>query len=150
MQPLHALDPLAAEGLMADLGVPRYRGDRQEALAAARAALAMQDNLAALNRALEQEGAEPLQQGIGIHIGDVIAGNLGSRHRLEYTVIGSPVNLASRLEALTRECPEHSILISAAVRDLLGDQAVVEPLGRYPVKGWPDPIEVFSLQGLHP
>ena len=78
----------------------------------------------------------------------MIAGNLGSSHRLEYTVIGSPVNLASRLESLTRQFPQHPILISATVRDLLGDHVVVQPLGLCPVKGWPDPIEVFSLQAL--
>ena len=142
------LDKFIGDALMAEFGVPRYRGDEHEALAAVRAALAMQDNLAALNRELEQEGLEPLQQGIGIHFGDVIAGNLGSSHRLEYTVIGSPVNLASRLESLTRQCPEHPILISATVRDLLGDQVVVQPLGQHVVKGWPEPIEVFSVQGL--
>ena len=142
------LDKFIGDALMAEFGVPRHRGDQQEALAAVRAALAMQANLAELNRELEQEGLEPLQQGIGIHFGEVIAGNLGSSHRLEYTVIGSPVNLASRLEALTRQFPQHPILISATVRDLLGDHAVVQCLGLCPVKGWPDPIEVFSLQAL--
>ena len=119
-----------------------------EALAAVRAALAMQANLAQLNRELEQEGQEPLKQGIGIHFGEVIAGNLGSSHRLEYTVIGASVNLASRLESLTRQFPQHSILISGTLRELLGDHAVVQRLGLCPVKGWPDPIEVFSLQDL--
>ena len=54
----------------------------------------MQANLDALNRELEMEGQAPLRQGIGIHCGEVIAGNLGSSDRLEYTVIGATVNLA--------------------------------------------------------
>ena len=82
-------------------------------------------------------------------MGEVIAGNLGSSHRLEYTVIGAPVNLASRLESLTRNFPEHPILMSDAVRVLLGDRVRVESLGRHQVKGWPEPIEVFGLIGLN-
>ena len=78
-------------------------------------------------------------------MGEVIAGSLGSTHRLEYTVIGAPVNLASRLESLTRKFPEHPILMSDAVRNLLGDLVQADSLGRHRVKGWPEPIEVFGL-----
>ena len=95
----------------------------------------MQANLDALNQALEG-GPSSLAPGIGIHCGEVIAGNLGSSDRLEYTVIGATVNLASRLESLTRQFPEHPILMSADVRDLLGDDVVVEELGDHSVKGW--------------
>ncbi|WP_413441815.1 CHASE2 domain-containing protein [Synechococcus sp. MIT S1220] len=143
------LDKFIGDALMAEFGVPQHRGEREEALAAVRAALAMQDNLSALNVDLEREGLEPLRQGIGIHVGEVIAGNLGSSHRLEYTVIGAPVNLASRLESLTRNFPEHPILMSDAVRTLLGDEVQVESLGRHQVKGWPEPIEVFGLIRLN-
>ena len=139
------LDKFIGDALMAEFGVPRHRGEREEALAAVRAALAMRDNLSALNLDLEKEGLEPLRQGIGIHMGEVIAGNLGSSHRLEYTVIGAPVNLASRLESLTRQFPQHPILMSDAVRTLLGDRVQAESLGRHQVKGWPEPIEVFGL-----
>ena len=139
------LDKFIGDALMAEFGVPQHRGEREEALAAVRAALAMQDNLSALNLDLEREGLEPLRQGIGIHMGEVIAGNLGSTHRLEYTVIGAPVNLASRLESLTRKFPEHPILMSDAVRNLLGDLVQADSLGRHQVKGWPEPIEVFGL-----
>ncbi len=144
------LDKFIGDALMAEFGVPQHRGEREEALAAVRAALAMQDNLSALNVDLEREGLEPLRQGIGIHVGEVIAGNLGSSHRLEYTVIGAPVNLASRLESLTRNFPDHPILMSDAVRNLLGEEVEVESLGRHQVKGWPEPIEVFGLIRLNP
>ena len=130
---------------MAEFGVPVHRGDRAEALAAVRAALAMQANLDALNRELDREGVEPLRQGIGIHCGEVIAGNLGSSHRLEYTVIGAAVNLASRLESLTRQFPNYPILMSGDVRDLIAEDVVVDDLGSHVVKGWPDPIAVFGL-----
>lgn len=142
------LDKFIGDALMAEFGVPVHRGERAEALAAVRAALAMQANLDALNRELEMEGQAPLHQGIGIHCGEVIAGNLGSSDRLEYTVIGATVNLASRLESLTRQFPEHPILLSADVRDLLADDVVVEELGEHCVKGWPEPVTVFGLIAL--
>ncbi len=144
------LDKFIGDALMAEFGVPVHRGERAEALAAVRAALAMQANLENLNRALELEGLYPLKQGIGIHCGEVIAGNLGSSHRLEYTVIGATVNLASRLESLTRQFPDHPILMSADVRNLLLDDVVVEDLGQHSVKGWPEPIKVFGLISLRP
>ena len=78
----------------------------------------------------------------------MIAGNLGSSQRLEFTVIGASVNVASRLEGLTRRFPDHPILISGSVLALLPDQLEVEPLGAHPLKGWPEPVEVFGLIGL--
>ena len=144
------LDKFIGDALMAEFGVPVHRGDREEALAAVRAALAMQANLDQLNSALEKEGLEPLRQGIGIHCGEVIAGNLGSRDRLEYTVIGAVVNLASRLESLTRQFPAHPILISGDVLDLIADVVVVDDLGTQTVKGWPEPVAVYGLLALRP
>ncbi|CAI8157119.1 MAG: Adenylate cyclase 1 [Synechococcus sp. CC9902] len=142
------LDKFIGDALMAEFGVPVHRGDREEALAAVRAALAMQANLDQLNRSLVKEDLEPLRQGVGIHCGEVIAGNLGTKDRLEYTVVGAAVNLASRLESLTRQFPEHSILISGDVRDLISDLVVVEDLGTHAVKGWPEPVSVYGLVAL--
>ena len=143
------LDKFIGDALMAEFGVPVNRGEREEALAAVRAALAMQANLDQLNCSLVKEGLEPLRQGVGIHCGEVIAGNLGSKDRLEYTVIGAAVNLASRLESLTRQFPDHPILISGEVRDLISDLVVVEDLGSHAVKGWPEPVNVYGLVYLH-
>jgi len=143
------LDKFIGDALMAEFGVPVNRGEREEALAAVRAAVAMQANLDQLNCSLVNEGLEPLRQGVGIHCGEVIAGNLGSKDRLEYTVIGAAVNLASRLESLTRQFPDHPILISGEVRDLISDLVVVEYLGSHPVKGWPEPVTVYGLVDLH-
>ncbi|QEY32780.1 adenylate/guanylate cyclase domain-containing protein [Synechococcus sp. RSCCF101] len=143
------LDKFIGDALMAEFGVPRSRGDREEALAAVRAALAMQRSLEALNRQLDEQGQPTLRQGIGLHVGEVIAGNLGSSQRLEFTVIGAAVNVASRLEGLTRRFPEHPILISGELRELLGAAVQVTPLGAHPVKGWPEPVAVFGLEGLN-
>ena len=143
------LDKFIGDALMAEFGIPHNRGDREEALAAVRAALAMQTNLDNLNTTLKAEGLEPLAQGIGLHFGEVMAGNLGSSHRLEYTVIGAAVNVASRLEGLTRRFKEHPILISGELRELLGDAVNVVDLGPQMVKGWPKPVQVFGLEGLN-
>ena len=142
------LDKFIGDSLMAEFGVPHHRGDKEEALAAVRAALTMRDNLTQLNEELRRDGQEPLAQGIGLHFGEVMAGNLGSSHRLEYTVIGATVNVASRLEGLTRHFDHHSILISGELRELLGDSVEVFDLGPQMVKGWPQPIQVFSLLKL--
>ena len=143
------LDKFIGDSLMAEFGVPHHRGDKEEALAAVRAALTMRDNLTQLNEELQLDGQEPLAQGIGLHFGEVMAGNLGSSHRLEYTVIGATVNVASRLEGLTRHFDQHSILISGDLRELLGDAVEVIDLGPQMVKGWPEPIQVFSLLKLN-
>ncbi len=150
------LDKFIGDAVMAEFGVPRSRGEQQEALAALRAALAMGHGLERLNRELVVEGWPPLRQGIGIHVGEVIAGNLGSSQRLEFTVVGASVNLASRLEGLTRQFPDHPILISAAVVELLADQlpallagrAELVDLGAHQLRGWPESIGVYGLRPL--
>lgn len=139
------LDKFIGDSLMAEFGLPRSRGEAAEALAAVRAARAMQRSLARLNQELVAAGQPPLRHGIGIHVGEVVAGNLGSSQRMEYTVIGAAVNIASRLEGLTRQCPGHGILISAELRRLLPEDVAVEALGLFTVKGWNEPLEVYGL-----
>ena len=142
------LDKFIGDSLMAEFGVPRSRGDGVEALAAVRAALAMQASLAQLNAELAAAGRPPLRQGIGLHFGEVMAGNLGSSQRLEFTVIGASVIVACRLERLTRQFPDTPILISGALLELLPDRLEVIPLGFHLLKGLPDPVEVYGLLGL--
>ncbi|MFN5221969.1 MAG: adenylate/guanylate cyclase domain-containing protein, partial [Cyanobacteriota bacterium] len=144
------LDKFIGDALMAEFGLPRSRGDQAEALAAVRAALGMQRNLEQLNRELADQGIEPLQHGIGLHVGEVIAGNLGSPQRLEFTAVGMAVNVACRLETLTRRWPQYPILITADLLALVADQVEVEALGAHPLKGLPAPVEVYALLGWRP
>ncbi|MCT0200097.1 adenylate/guanylate cyclase domain-containing protein [Synechococcus sp. CS-1325] len=142
------LDKFIGDAVMAEFGVPRSRGDRQEARAAVRAALTMQRGLEQLNRELIAAGQEPLRHGIGLHVGEVIAGNLGATQRLEFTVVGTSVNVANRLERLTRRYPQHPILISAELAALLPGELEVKPLGPHQLKGGREPLEVLALLGL--
>lgn len=144
------LDKFIGDAVMAEFGVPRSRGDAEEARAAVRAALAMQERLEGLNAELAAAGTPPLRHGIGLHFGEVIAGNLGSSQRLEFTVVGASVNVTSRLEGLTRLFPEHPILVSGDLLALLPGELEVRPLGSHALKGWPVPLEVYALLGLRP
>lgn len=103
-----------------------------------------QEALATLNEDNVKKGHAPLGYGIGVHVGDVMYGNIGSRNRLDFTVIGPAVNIASRLEALTKEV-KHPVLLSRAFVDMAGCQAGLENLGFHPLRGLGEPIEVFAF-----
>jgi adenylate cyclase len=127
------------DGLLALFGAPIAHDDAvRQAVDAARDMLtAMEHDNAA--------GDWPLRIGIGVHVGEVVAGTIGSPRRKEYTVIGDAVNLASRLESLNKELGTQC-LISAAVYDALGDSGRdAVPLGELKVRGYDRPVAVWRL-----
>jgi adenylate cyclase len=100
----------------------------------------------ALNEKNVKAGWAPLNYGIGVHVGDVMYGNIGSSTRLDFTVIGPAVNMASRLETLTKQVGK-PVLLSHAFADLVKDEFELERVGEYPVRGFNDPIELFAYHG---
>jgi adenylate cyclase len=127
------------DGFLALFGAPLEAPD-----AAHNAVAAAREMLEANERANRQT-SWPLRIGIGIHFGEVVAGNIGSPRRKEYTVIGDTVNFASRLEALNKEFGSQ-LLVSAAVRDALGEAcADAKALGEVAVRGYDRPMTVWQL-----
>jgi adenylate cyclase len=102
--------------------------------------------MAALNDKNAELGWAPLNYGIGVHVGDVMYGNIGSRTRLDFTVIGPAVNMASRLEALTKQLHK-PVLLSGAFADLVKGEFELESVGKHTVRGFNDPIELFAYHG---
>jgi adenylate cyclase len=102
--------------------------------------------MAALNEKNGETGRAPLNYGIGIHVGDVMYGNIGSRSRLDFTVIGPAVNMASRLESLTKQLGR-TVLLSRAFADFVERDFDLEHVGEHPVRGFNNPIELFAYHG---
>ena len=127
------------DGFLALFGAPLEAPDAaHHAVSAAREMLAAMEGI---NRA----SSWPLRIGIGVHFGEVVAGNIGSPRRKEYTVIGDTVNFAARLEALNKEF-NSQILVSSSVRDALGDDGKdAVSLGEVAVRGYDRPMLVWQL-----
>ena len=102
--------------------------------------------MAALNERNSATGRAPLNYGIGVHVGDVMYGNIGSTSRLDFTVIGPAVNMASRLEALTKQLGR-PVLLSRDFAELVQPKFELERVGQHAVRGFSDPIELFAYHG---
>lgn len=138
------------DAMLAFFGIlPRMLSPKKSALAACQAAVEMIAAIDELNHIREQRGDPPLVTGIGINTGVVIAGGLGAKDRLHYTIIGDTVNTAQRLEALTRQLIKGTgALIGHATFTALEEnqqQFTLEPLGLHSVKGKLERVMVYRL-----
>jgi adenylate cyclase len=129
------------DGLLAvfPLSVPSACEDMLSAIRKGRAAMA------ALNEESRANGHPELGYGVGVHLGDVMYGNIGSKTRLDFTVIGPAVNIASRLESLTKEV-HRPVLLSKAFVERAGCEPDVDHLGAFDLKGIEMPVEVAALK----
>jgi adenylate cyclase len=127
------------DGLLAIFGAPI-----DDPLEAANAVEAAREMLSAID-ASNVGNTWPIRLGIGIHIGQAVAGTVGSPRRKEYTVIGDTVNLASRLESLNKDVGSQ-LIVSDAVREAAGNAVGhALPLGSLPVRGYAEPVTVWRL-----
>jgi adenylate cyclase len=140
------LDKFIGDAIMAVWGNVRSLGMAQDAKNCARAALGMRRELRQLNQKWRDQGRMGLGMGIGINQGEVIVGNIGSQERMDPTVIGDAVNLASRLEGLTRIYGV-DILVGASAAELVRDEFHLRSVARVQVKGKSKPVDVFTLVG---
>ncbi len=131
------------DGFMALFGI----GDHpiHHSVRAVAAAQDMLDRLRTINEELESQGRSPLAMGIGIHTGVAVVGSIGSSRRLEYTAIGDTVNVAARVESLTKRVGE-PLLLTAATRQALPVTILTEQLPPQWVKGQPKPLSIYRIQ----
>jgi adenylate cyclase len=139
-------DPIERHGgeilkFMGDGLLAMFPGD---AAAASRAVVDICKAMASLNAAREKDWARALDFGVGVNYGDVMYGNIGSRNRLDFTVIGPAVNVAARLEALTKFVGRN-VLFSAAFAAKAGQCIDLECFGTFDLRGVARPIEVYGL-----
>ena len=132
------------DGILAYFGA--LRPNPWQCSDAVRAALAMREAMLSYNVELESEGLSPLALGIGVHRGPGLAGMVGSRERMEYGFVGRTVNLAARVQSLTRT---HGvdILITDAVRSELDASFELTAMPPEQVKGIAEPVATYAVQG---
>ena len=132
------------DGMLAYFGA--LRPNPWQCADAVRAALAMCEALRDYNLELARDGLPPLVLGIGIHRGPGLSGMIGSRERREYGFVGRTVNLAARVQTLTRTHGV-SILVTEAVRAELGDAFDLQPMPPERVKGIDEPVATWAVLG---
>lgn len=143
------LDKFVGDAIMAVYGAPLSVGVAEDAWRAVQTAAEMRARLIGLQQKWAKEGKPVLRIGIGLNHGDVVVGNIGSPQRMEYTVIGDPVNVASRVEGLNKQYGT-DILLTESVYALVKKRVIAQPLETAAVKGREQKLTVFSLTGLVP
>jgi adenylate cyclase len=141
-----SLDKFIGDAVMAVWGNIVSENPASDARHAVATALAMRKSLAQLNEDWKKRGMLELHIGIGVNHGEVIVGNLGSTEKMELTVIGDAVNLASRLEGLTKEY-HLDLLLGENVAKLVGDTYLLRLVDCVQVKGKTKPVDVFTVAG---
>lgn len=135
------VDKYIGDAILAVFGAPVTHDD--DADRAIQVAKEMRTALDELNRQWSRRGQPQLRIGIGLHSGQVVAGKVGSPDRMEYTVIGDAVNVASRIEGLTKELGE-SLLFSDATRERLSDQEATL-VSESPIRGREKTVKLFTV-----
>jgi adenylate cyclase len=139
------IDKYVGDAIVMFFGDPATRGVKQDALACVQMAMAMQQRVSELADEWRSSGIEtPLRCRIGIHTGYCTVGNFGSEDRMDYTMVGRPVNLAARLE---HEAPPGGVLISFETFVHVRDDMHCEERGHVQVKGIAQPVAAYAVLG---
>lgn len=138
------VNKFGGDSLLAVFGTP-LNPSPDHSVRALRAAVRMRAALAEFNREQAEAWLPQIMIGIGVATGDVVAGNVGSERKLEYTVIGDAVNVASRLQAMTRELEKSILTDGETARDAAAIASFV-PVGEISVRGKRGTVQVFSVE----
>lgn len=148
------IDKYIGDAIMAVFGIPFPQGKveniKQDATAAIAASIAMHDRLNELNKRFEEEGKPLIKFGIGIHTGTVVAGTVGGAERLSYSVVGDTVNVAARLEAMTKNLTvdkQFKILLTDRTYSYVKEQYLGEEVGAIQLRGKVDETTVYTIVG---
>ncbi|MEW6532301.1 MAG: adenylate/guanylate cyclase domain-containing protein [Thermodesulfobacteriota bacterium] len=139
------IDEFTGDGILVFFGAPRNHPD--DTARAVSCALEMQQAMNSLNERNEREGLPRLEMGIGINVGELIVGNIGSEERRKYGAVGSPINMAFRVEDQT--CGGE-ILVTPAVHQQLADRLIVSSQRQVTLKGIDEPVTVYQVEGINP
>ncbi len=141
------IDKFIGDAILIFFGDPETDGEKADALKCAKMALRMQEKNAELQEVWRSNGiSKPLHVRMGISTGYCTVGNFGSDQRLEYTILGSPVNLSSRLQSATEA---DTILLSESTYVLLKDVCEFEPAGSLTPKGFMRSIDTYRLMSIN-
>jgi adenylate cyclase len=135
------LDKYLGDGLMAYFGAPVAAADH--AVRAVRCAISMKKSLAEMNAARAARGEPPLRMGVGLHSGPVVLGDIGAPSRREYTAVGDTVNVAARIQELTKTV-QFPVLVSDETRRLAGEAFPFEPVSLLPLRGKREPVRCWT------
>lgn len=141
------IDKFIGDAIMAEFGSPVSRGEKADAMNAIHAALNMRLALMELRKVWQSENKIPFSNGIGINYGEVTVGNIGSTRRLEYAVIGDTVNVASRVEGMTKELGT-DIVITGALYEIVKDEIDVVDFGEHALKGRVGNVRLYGVIGI--
>ena len=133
------------DAIMAIFGVPVP--NEKQAIDAYKCCLDMRKTLTELNKELENENLPPIKFGIGLHTGNVLAGNIGSNSRMEYTVIGDAVNVASRIESLCKEYNCDLLISETTAEGIIADESFssqLKSIGETQIRGRKTAISIYK------
>ncbi len=145
------VDKYIGDAIMAAFGAPLARPGndawQQDAIAAVSAAIAMHERLQSLNQEFRAANLPTVEFGVGIHTGPVIVGTVGSRQRLSYSLFGDTVNIAARLQDMTKTLTQgatHPILLSQYTHEQMGDRYTVAPMGAIQLRGRTEKTTLYT------